>query len=194
MRAFRKERNWTQAELASRLSVTAAYISMVESGKQAVTDRLREQLNSLSSNKITPIVIHGSATIPYYRHYIHAGIKGAHVLDDEVEQFNINEHYANTAAYEVAGDSMEDADIRDGDRVIVRLGHRFKQNEIILCRFNGELMVKGARIVNDAIWLLPMNDKYHPWECKETDQLEVIGVVVEVIRKPDITAVKGKSI
>jgi DNA polymerase V len=135
-------------------------------------------------NEIREIVTRGSATIPYYRHIIHAG-SGAHVLEDETEQFDIQEHYEGTAAYEVSGDSMIGADIQEGDRLIVRLGHKIRPNSIILCRYNGELMVKGAAIIGESIWLIPVNDKYKPWECRETDQLEVIGTVIEVIRQPD---------
>lgn len=107
------------------------------------------------------------------------------MLEDETEQFDIQDHYRGTAAYEVAGDSMSEADIKEGDRLIVKLGHKFRPNEIILCRYNEELMVKGARIVDDIIWLIPANKRYRPWPCKETDRLEVIGVVIEIIRKPD---------
>jgi SOS-response transcriptional repressor LexA len=51
-------------------------------------------------------------------------------------------------------------------------------------------MVKGARIVDDTIWLIPANPRYKPWPCKESDRLEVIGVVIEVIRKPDNTCIR----
>lgn len=144
-------------------------------------------------NEVREIVTKGSAVIPYYRHIIHAG-SGAHVLEDETEQFDIDQHYRGTAAYEVAGDSMIEADICEGDRLIVRLGYKFRNNDIILCRYNEELMVKGARIVDDTIWLIPANKKYRPWPCMETDRLEVIGVVIEIIRKPDNYSIKQVEI
>lgn len=176
---------------------------MLESGKRDLTPELRNKLvKFLGSdipeatnprNEVRPIVTRGSASIPYYRHIIHAG-KGVHVLEDETEQFDIDEHYRGTAAYEVSGDSMADADIHEGDRLIVRLGYKFRPNDIILCRYNEELMVKGARIIDDTIWLIPANKKYRPWPCRETDRLEVIGVVIEVIRKPDNYSIKRMEI
>lgn len=80
-----------------------------------------------------------------------------------------------------------------GDRLVVKLGHRFQNNSIILCRNNGDLMVKRARIQDGVIWLIPANPKMHLWACGENDQFEAIGVVIEVIRKPDTAAVKRVS-
>lgn len=121
--------------------------------------------------------------IPLFRSVIRAGDKGP-VLDDTTEEFDIGQHYANTAVYEIAGDSMIEAGIDEGDRVVVRLGYVFKNRDIILCRYNGEMMVKGASIINGMIWLIPAHQKMHPWMCKETDEFQCIGTVCEIIKRP----------
>ena len=47
LRKARREAGWTQARLAERLGVTQAYLSLMESGKRRMTDRLKRGVTSL---------------------------------------------------------------------------------------------------------------------------------------------------
>lgn len=125
----------------------------------------------------------GDVMVPWYSISVRAG-DGAPIFEEAVRQFNVSQHYRNTAVYEVSGDSMINAGIEEGDRVVVRLGYRFNNNDIILCRFNDVMMVKGVTTHDGAIWLHPANDHMHSWKVADGDQFECVGVVEEVIRKP----------
>lgn len=108
------------------------------------------------------------------------------MLEDEAEEFDVQSHYAGTCVYVVSGDSMIEDGIESGDRLVVRLGYRFRPDgETILCRYNGDLMVKFARISDGVIWLIPANKKLHPWPCGESDELHIIGRVIEIIKDPN---------
>lgn len=135
----------------------------------------RVRLLSADENSTPPPDI----VIPLYTTTVHAGT-GAPIYGEDVRDFNVTQHYKGTAVYMISGDSMERAHIEDGDRVVVKLGHAFKHKDIILCRYNGELMVKGAAVVAGRIWLVPANPRYHPWEVKDTDEFQCIGTVIEV--------------
>jgi SOS-response transcriptional repressor LexA len=198
----RERKGMKQKELAEKLGVTAAYISGVENGrplKEELAKRIEAVLGELPDdpfsyavaafmagsrvNEATPVYSTGEATVPLYRQVVRAGT-GTTAFEDDIVQFDIGKHYAGTAVYEIAGDSMIDAGIEEGDRVVVKLGYKFRQRAIILCKFKGELMVKGAAIINDSIWCFPANEHYHPWECKESDEFECIGTVIEIIKHP----------
>lgn len=127
--------------------------------------------------------VESDVMVPWYSISVRAG-DGAPIFEEAVRQFNVSQHYRNTAVYEVSGDSMIKAGIEEGDRVVVRLTALFKNNDIILCRYNNTMMVKGATIGDGAIWLHPANDHMHSWKVADGDQFECVGVVEEVIRKP----------
>jgi len=46
---------------------------------------------------------------------------------------------------------------------------------------NGEFTVKRIKKQKDKIWLMPENEKYQPMEIKEGAELEIWGVVTNVI-------------
>lgn len=179
----------TLTQIAEEHGVSVSYVSAIVSGKKKPNDDLRrmfEEFRSKYEPEVKPIRVDGDkdVVVPFYRTSIRAG-KAGPTLEDSEESFNVSEHYKDTAVYEVSGDSMILAGIEEGDRIVVRLGYRFKNRDVILCRYNGELMVKGAMIdKHKVIWLVPANKNIHPWPCKDSDEFQCIGRVVEVIRKP----------
>lgn len=190
----RRAKGLSQKDLADLLGISQVYVSAMELGKESPSDevrkRLKEVLGEVSylrdigpGNEVRKIVAVGNTKIPFYRSMVHAGKQGV-TVEDWQEEFDIAEHYENTSAYEVSGDSMIKAGIEEGDRVIVKNGYRFKNKDVILCRFNGELMIKGVAIINEEIWLFPANDKHHPWKCRESDEFQCIGRVIEIIKQP----------
>lgn len=194
-----------QKELAESIGISAAYLSTVETNQKPLTDdlirRIEAVLGELPDTLESDTGLHtakkpssrgeglrainsiGNAVVPFYRTVVRGG-RGGVAYDEETEDFDIAEHYAGTAVYEVSGESMILAGIEEGDRLIVKLGYRFRNRSIILCRFNGELMVKGAAVINGVIWCFPANEHHHEWSCGEGDQFECLGVVKEIIKLP----------
>jgi repressor LexA len=80
----------------------------------------------------------------------------------------------------VAGDSMIDAAISDGDWVVVRQQPTAENGDIVAALIDGEATVKTLRRRDGHIWLLPHNPAYAPIPA---DDATVLGRVVSVLRK-----------
>ncbi|WP_407318233.1 transcriptional repressor LexA [Isoptericola halotolerans] len=79
----------------------------------------------------------------------------------------------------VAGDSMIDAAICDGDWVVVRRQNVAEQGEIVAAMLDGEATVKTFKQSDGRTWLLPQNPAYDPIVG---DEAQVLGRVVAVLR------------
>jgi repressor LexA len=80
----------------------------------------------------------------------------------------------------VAGDSMIDAAIADGDWVVVRQQPTANNGEIVAAMIDGEATVKTLKHRDDHVWLLPHNDAYEPIPG---DEATILGKVVAVLRR-----------
>ena len=108
--------------------------------------------------------------------------------DDYVEsKLDLNEHLikhkAATFFVKVTGDSMLGAGIHDGDMLIVDRALEAQNMSVVVAVVNGEFTVKRIKKENGRIWLMPENSKYEPMEMLEGSELEVWGVVTNVIHK-----------
>ncbi len=85
----------------------------------------------------------------------------------------------------VDGDSMIDADIHDGDIVIVDKSNRNPApSEVAVCELNGEYTIKRFEKRNDGEgWLVPANPRYREIRVTEADDFSIWGVVTYVIHK-----------
>ena len=83
-------------------------------------------------------------------------------------------------ALRVRGDSMINAGILDGDKVVVRPQQSADDGQIVVARIGDEATVKRLRRRNGQIWLLPENDNYDPIDGSEA---ELIGLVKAVVRE-----------
>jgi repressor LexA len=79
----------------------------------------------------------------------------------------------------VAGDSMIDAAICDGDWVVVRRQPVAENGEIVAAMIDGDATVKTLRRADGHVWLLPQNAAYEPIPA---DDAVVLGRVVSVLR------------
>jgi repressor LexA len=79
----------------------------------------------------------------------------------------------------VAGDSMIDAAICDGDWVVVRRQPVAENGEIVAAMIDGEATVKTLRRADGRVWLQPQNAAYSPIPA---DDAVVLGRVVSVLR------------
>ena len=83
-------------------------------------------------------------------------------------------------ALRVRGDSMINAGIMSGDKVVVRPQQHADDGQIVVARIGDEATVKRLRRRNGQVWLLPENDNYEPIDGTEA---EIIGLVKAVYRE-----------
>lgn len=83
-------------------------------------------------------------------------------------------------ALRVRGDSMINAGILSGDKVVVRPQQTAMDGQIVVARIGDEATVKRLRRRNGEIWLMPENDNYEPIDGSEA---ELIGFVKAVVRE-----------
>jgi repressor LexA len=80
----------------------------------------------------------------------------------------------------VAGDSMVEAAICDGDWVVVRQQPTAENGEIVAAMIDGEATVKTYKRRDGHVWLLPHNPAYEPIPG---DDATILGRVVSVLRR-----------
>jgi repressor LexA len=80
----------------------------------------------------------------------------------------------------VAGDSMINAAIADGDWVVIRQQEDAENGEIVAAMIDGEATVKTFKRVDGHIWLIPHNPLYSPII---DDEAQILGKLVAVLRR-----------
>lgn len=83
-------------------------------------------------------------------------------------------------ALRVRGDSMVNAGILSGDKVVVRPQSTADDGQIVVARIGDEATVKRLSRKNGQVWLLPENPDYEPIDGTEA---ELIGLVKAVVRE-----------
>lgn len=85
--------------------------------------------------------------------------------------------------FTVKGDSMMNAGIVEGDKVIVDRSVNPKSKDIVVAVVNGEYTIKRLYKFAAKVELRPENPNYQPIVFKEGSELEIWGVVVGVVRR-----------
>jgi repressor LexA len=80
----------------------------------------------------------------------------------------------------VAGDSMINAAIADGDWVVIRQQESAENGEIVAAMIDGEATVKTLKQSDGHVWLMPHNPAFTPILG---DDATVLGKVVAVLRR-----------
>lgn len=95
---------------------------------------------------------------------------------------DINDYLVRNAAstffFTVKGDSMAEADIADGDILVVDRSIEPVHGHIVIAFVNGERLVKRLHRQHGRIALLAANPAYAPLELRDGNALEIWGVVV----------------
>jgi len=86
----------------------------------------------------------------------------------------------NCFALRVRGDSMINAGILNGDKVVVRPQQTADDGQIVVAMIGDEATVKRLRRRNGQIWLMPENDNYAPIDGTNA---QLIGLVKAVVRE-----------
>ena len=86
---------------------------------------------------------------------------------------------------DVSGDSMRDAGIFDGDRVIIDRAVEPHDGSIVLAWWNGDFTMKYLDLTHrdeGYIELRPANDDYPVFSIDDPDNFEIWGTVIHLIR------------
>jgi len=87
---------------------------------------------------------------------------------------------SRTVIIPVTGDSMMEAGIHPGDRVVVERDTPARPGDVVVAVIDGEFTLKTLAVENDQAVLQPANPAYPV--LRPGDRLQVFGVVVGLIR------------
>ena len=123
--------------------------------------------------------------IPFYSDPVRAGFPSP--AQDYIERtLDLNElcirHPTATFFVRVEGDSMIDAGIYDGDVLVVDRAIDAEHGDIVVAALGHEFTVKQLA-TQPQLQLLPRNPAYQPITLTEGDELNIFGVVTNVIRQ-----------
>ena len=199
LKYLRNQDKVTQQQLATALGVGKSTISMYESGQREPDFETLEKLadyfnvnmatffpsNEMPANgtpyspskHVAPILGRIPAGYPVFAA---SEIEGYAPID-----------YSDTENYfwlRVSGDSMVNADILDGDFVLIRYQSCADDGQIVAARVNGdEATLKRFHQSGETVMLVPENPKYSPIPVPvsafASGEASIIGVVVELKRK-----------
>ena len=92
--------------------------------------------------------------------------------------------YPEVFAVRVAGDSMTDAGILEGDLAIIRAADRVENGAIAAVAVDGAATIKKFYREHGAVTLIPANKKYAPRIYREGNgEVRLLGRVVGIVRK-----------
>lgn len=119
-------------------------------------------------------------------HRISAGFPSP-AADYAEDGLDLNDYLVRNKAasfmFTVKGDSMINAGIVEGDKVIVDRSINARSKDIVVAVFNGEYTIKRLYKNGSKVELRPENPVYQPIVFKEGNELEIWGVVVGVVRR-----------
>lgn len=82
----------------------------------------------------------------------------------------------------VRGDSMINADINDGDYVVIRKQSYAQNNDIVAANLDGSATLKRLKITKKSAFLMPENENYNPIPIGE-DGVMVMGTAIGILKK-----------
>lgn len=83
-------------------------------------------------------------------------------------------------ALRVRGDSMINAGILDGDKVVIRPQQTADDGQIVVALIGDEATCKRLSRRDGQVWLLPENPAYDPIDGTEA---QLVGIVKAVVRE-----------
>ena len=198
LKKIRTKKKVSQQKLAKALGVGQSCIANWEAGIRdpKLTDIIKlSKYLDVTTNQLTGSLKMGDFSIlrnettpankmPLFTSCVSAGFPSP--ADDYIEKrLNLNDLLITnpTATFfvKVAGDSMIDAGIHDGDTLVVDKSKKTSNNNIVIAVLNGELTVKRIQINKRKLFLVPENSAFQKIEVTEDSDFVVWGVVTNVI-------------
>ena len=84
----------------------------------------------------------------------------------------------------VKGDSMRDADICNGDDVIVKKTDDYDDGDIVVACLDGETTLKAVCHSDGEVWLVPANEEYTAFRLSDYMDVYILGKVTSVRKRP----------
>lgn len=122
--------------------------------------------------------------VPLFGHTVQAGFPSP--ADDYVaEKLDLNQHLMphQEASFmlRAKGDSMMGANIHDGDLLVVDRSINATNGCVVIAAIDGQFTVKRLEKKRGKIRLLPANPNFEPIELTDDQELQIFGVVTNVI-------------
>lgn len=127
----------------------------------------------------------GGQKIPFVNIGVSAGFASPaqDFLEVEIDLNTELSHNRTTTFYiRVAGNSMINAGIDDGDLLVVDRSLEPADGKIAICLIDGDFTVKRLKRDTDCLYLMPENPKYPEIKVTEDNQFVVWGIVTYVIK------------
>jgi DNA polymerase V len=83
----------------------------------------------------------------------------------------------------VRGNSMNDANIEDGDLLVIDKSIEARDGKVAVCMVDGEFTIKRLKVKKDCVYLMPENKKYKPIKVTKGNELIIWGIVTYVIKE-----------
>ena len=83
----------------------------------------------------------------------------------------------------IKGESMIDADMDEGDILVIDRSIEPSDGKIAVCMIDGQFTVKQIKVGKDCLWLMPYNKNYQPIRVTEENDFMVWGVVTYIIKQ-----------
>lgn len=91
-------------------------------------------------------------------------------------------HPASTFYGRVKGDSMIDANVYDGDILVIDKSLEPQNGDMAVCFIDGEFTIKYIKLKKDVIWLQPANKNYEPIKVTIENDFLIWGIVTYCIQ------------
>lgn len=180
--SFNFSKNNYQLQLSLQISSFSHYIYLSLQGQSMILHKISDSktLEFFSADTTTAL------KLPLYSSQVAAGFPSP--ADDYIEMnLDLNEHLiqhkAATFYVRVKGRSMSDANMNDGDILVVDRSIEVTNGAIIVCSIDGEFTVKRYYKETDHILLTPANNEYKLIKISGEMQFEIFGVVTYIIHK-----------
>lgn len=168
-----------------------ALVRVPESVKPVVVDFLSELAQRRQEPKwpshLKPVQLADNPTsfkVPLFGHTVRAGFPSP--ADDYVaDTLDLNDHLMprKEASYLIRakGDSMVGVGIHDGDILVVDKSITASDGCVVIALLDGQFTVKTLEKKRGRIRLIPANPEFQPIELKDEQELQIWGVVTNVI-------------
>lgn len=148
------------------------------------TERLRVPVSMV--DQVLKFVESKAFKLPLYACNVQAGLAAAG--DDTIEdRIDLNNHLVRdpeaTFLVRAAGNSMIDANIRDGDLLVVDRKMQPKHGKIVIAAVDGQLTVKFLIIKQGRTYLMPANPEFPPIPVNPETGVTIWGVVTNSVHQ-----------